>query len=164
MWKPLFLSLAVAGLSSARCLAEEPVELERALVRQAPEVIKKLREKGYKNVGVLKFLATKEGEQWSDNVGTLNTLLAQRLELALMLANKPSDPVGIIENASAVAQTIPQASHRSKDARLKLFTARYPLAWGSQKVEPDAFVTGAVRVSGELTLLAMKLMACDSMG
>ena len=59
--------------------AEEPVEIERALVRHASEVIQKLKEKGYKNVGVLKFLAVKDGGTLTDNVGTLNLLLAQRL-------------------------------------------------------------------------------------
>jgi hypothetical protein len=61
MWKPLVIGLALAALFSARTVAQEPVDLERALVRQGPEVIKKLKEKGYKNVGVLKFLAAKEG-------------------------------------------------------------------------------------------------------
>src|SRR5262245_33010669 len=106
MGKPLGTALAAIGLFVGRALAEEPVELERALVRKAPAVIKKLKEKGYKNVGVLKFLAAKEGGKLTDNVGTMNTLLAQRLELALALANSPKEPIGLIENASAVAKTI----------------------------------------------------------
>src|SRR5262249_2554796 len=128
---------------------------------QAPAVIKKLKEKGYKNVGVLKFLAAKEGGKLTDNVGTMNSLLAQRLELALALANSPKEPIGLIENASAVAKTIPEASHLSKEKRLKLFSARYPLAWGNAKVQPDAFVTGAVQVSGDLKVLTISLLAFD---
>jgi hypothetical protein len=156
-----FLGLAALWLLPARSLAEEPLELERALVRKGAELINKFKEKGYKNVGVLKFLATKEGGKLTDNIGTLNMLLAQRLELALVLANKPREPVGIIENASAVAQSIAEASHLSKEKRLKLFGAQYPLAWGRQKVEPDAFVTGAVQVSSDLKLLTISLLAFD---
>lgn len=161
MWKRSILGLALAALFSVRSFAQEPVELERAFVRQAPELIKRLKEKGYRNVGVLKFQAVKEGGKLTDNIGTLNMLLAQRLELAMILAKKPSDPLGIIENASAVAQNIAEASHLSKDKRLKLFDARYPLAWGSEKVEPDAFVTGCCQISGDLKLLNISLMAFD---
>jgi hypothetical protein len=161
MWKPLVVGLAVASLLSVPSLGQEPVELERALVRQAPELIKKFKEKGYKNVGVLKFMAAKEGSKPTDNIGTINMLLAQRLEMALILANKPRDPVGIIENASAVAQTIAEASHLKKEKRARLFEARYPLAWGRQKVEPDAFVTGLVQISDDLKLLTVSLMAFD---
>src|SRR5262245_45663730 len=163
MCKTLWLMMPLICLVPAPGLlrAEEQVELERALVRQAPAVIKKLKEKGYRNVGVLKFMAAKEGGKATDNLGTLNLLLAQRLELALILANKPRDPLGIIENASVVAQTIPEASHLSKAARLKLFGAQYPLAWGTQKVQPDAFVTGVVEVSKDLRSLTVSLLAFD---
>jgi hypothetical protein len=61
-------------------------------------------EKKYRNVGVLKFLVAREGKKdFSDNAGTLNMLLARRLEVALVLANDRKNLLGIIRNASAVA-------------------------------------------------------------
>ena len=35
----------------------------------------------------------------SDNLGTINALLARRLEVALVLANDPRNPIGIIDDA-----------------------------------------------------------------
>src|SRR4051794_35954696 len=135
----LGVALVVAGLAPPPLRAQE--SLERQFVQQAPQLIRHLQDQGYKNVGVLKFLVARDGKP-SDNAGTLNLLLARRLELALILANAPKTPVGIVENASAVAQTTPQASYLSKDDRPRLFAAKYPLAWGKQRVSPDAFVTG----------------------
>jgi hypothetical protein len=163
MWRSLAFGLTIVCFTVLISSAEEPLELERALVRKAPALIAKFKEKGYRNVGVLKFMAAKEEGKLTDNVGTLNLLLARRLELALVLANETRDknPVGIIENASAVAQNIPGASHLSRDNRLKLFSAQYPLAWGNQKVQPDAFLTGMVVVSRDLKLLTISLMSFD---
>jgi hypothetical protein len=106
-------------------------------------------------------MAANEGGKPTDKLGTLNLLLAQRLELALILANRRTDLIGIIENASAVAQTIPHASHLSKGARQKLFERTYPLAWGADKVVPDAFVTGVAEVSQDLRVLTISLQIFD---
>ena len=83
-----------------------------------------------KTVGVLKFLGAKDGGNLSDNLGTVNTLLARRLEVALVLANDPRNPIGIIDDASAVAARTPGANHRTPDGRKALFGAKYKLAWG----------------------------------
>src|SRR5262245_66682710 len=78
-------------------------DLEGALLDRAKALIKHSQAKGYTNVGVLKFLGTKDGRIVSDNLGTVNTLVARRLELALVLANDPRNPVGVIDDATAVA-------------------------------------------------------------
>ena len=126
---PWFAAALPVVLALAAPAAAAPT-LEEALVANAPAVVKRLQAMGCRNVGVLKFLATKDGDKLSDNVGTLNMTLANRLEIALLLANDPKTPLGIITNASAVAQRTPGASHLTKDGRLKLFGARYPLAPG----------------------------------
>lgn len=157
----LTLLVGVAGHASAQ------ETIERQFLQQAPKLIKHFQDKGYRNVGVLKFLVARKSAEagkmpkLSDNVGTLNMLLARRLELALILANSPLQPIGIIENASAVAQRTRGASHMSRDGRLRLFEARYPLAWGNSEVEPDAFVTGVAQIAGDLRTLTISLLAFD---
>jgi hypothetical protein len=151
--------LGLAG--SVPLQAAEPQPPEQALYRQAPKVIALLKDKGYANVAVLKFLVTKDGVAFRDNVGTLNQSLARRLELALLLANDPRHPIGVVANAGAVAQRTPGANHLSRAGRLKLFEARYPLAWGNQEVTPDAFLTGTAAVSKDLRRLTLSLLAFD---
>jgi hypothetical protein len=157
----LGLVLGISGLLvESTCHAQE--SLERGLLKQAPNLIKYFKAQGYKNVGVLKFLAMREGdEKFSDNIGAMNLLTARRLETALILANDPKNPVGIIDNASAVASRIAGASHLKKDSRQKLFTSEYPLAWGNDMVRPDAFVTGKAVISKDLRKLTLSLEVFD---
>jgi hypothetical protein len=147
-------------LAAPACYAQDD-SLERGLLRQAPKMIKYFKQHGYKNVGVLKFLVSRESKGFSDNVGTFNLLAARRLELALILANDPNAPVGITANASEVARKIDGASHLSKEGREKLFAGKYPLAWGKGTVQPDAFVTGATEISSDLRTLNVSLFCFD---
>jgi hypothetical protein len=147
-------------LATSNCQAQD--SMERRLLQQAPKLIKYFKDHGYKNVGVLKFLAAHEGQKLKDNLGTLNQLSARRLELALMLNNDPINPVGIVDKASDVASNISGASHLSAEGRQKLFTAMYPLAWGKEKVHPDAFVTGTIYISKDLRTLTFSLYCFDS--
>jgi hypothetical protein len=149
----------VAGVLTPTGRAQE--SMERSLLKQAPKLIKYFKEHDYKNVGVLKFLVSREGKPFSDNIGTLNLLAARRLELALVLANDPRNPVGIIDNASAVAHTIAGASHLSKEGRQKLFAAQYPRAWGKDLVQADAFVTGTSEISSDLRKITISLYCFD---
>ncbi|MBW3597720.1 MAG: hypothetical protein KY475_10640 [Planctomycetes bacterium] len=143
-------------------------EVERELLRRAPEMLEHCRSKGYRNVGVLKFRVKKGNDPISDSVGTFNSFLAERLETALILANSSSggSPVGIIRDASAVAAKTPGAAHTSADGRSRLFAAKYPLAWGSPppQVTPDAFITGIVVVSPDLRDMSVGILAFDRAG
>lgn len=150
---------AAAGMPAA-----DAETLDRALLKQAPTVIRHLKDRGYKNVGVLKFLVKKGDAPASDRVGTLNLDLAARLQVALVLANDSRQPVGIIRDASAVAATLPGANHLSRAGRLALFRAKYPLAWGHQRVEPDAFVTGVAMMSRDLREVTVSILAFDKSG
>src|SRR5262245_62069316 len=125
----LAAALLLPALASPARAAELPT-LERALVRQAKLLVKEFKARGYKNVGVLKFRIARHGAKgFSDNVGTLNTLAARRLEVALILANDAAKPVGIIRNASAVAARTRGANHLDAVKRKKLFKPKYTPAW-----------------------------------
>ena len=93
-------ALAVLAVAAPARGAED---LEAALLDRARGLIKHCQQNKHQTVGVLKFLALKEDGSYSDNLGTVNTLLARRLEVALVLANDPRRPIDIIDNASAAA-------------------------------------------------------------
>ena len=68
-------------------LAVRAESIERELYRQAPDMIKTLKDKGYKNVGVLRFLVQKGDEKPTTLAGTLNLDMANRVAIALILQN-----------------------------------------------------------------------------
>ena len=154
----ILLALSAWGLTPT-CHAQD--SLEKGLLKQAPRLIKYFQEHGYQNIGVLKFLVSREGKGFTDNIGTFNMLAARRLERALILANDPRSPVGIVDNASDVARNIPGANHLSTEGRQKLFSEKYPLAWGKDTVQPDAFVTGTSEISADRRKLTMTLYGFD---
>jgi hypothetical protein len=124
--------------------------------------MKYCQERGFRSIGMLKFLVHKEGQdKLSDNAGTLNLTIARQLELGLLLANDPLKPIGIIEGASAVAAQTPAVNHLTREGRLKLFELDYPLAWGKEKVKADAFLTGVVGISGDLKTLKIQFHVFD---
>jgi len=133
--------------AAARADGADPT-LDQALHQHAPKVIEHLRGKGYGNVGVLKFLIRNDGKLL-DNVGPLNLSIANRLEVALVLAN-PDEKLGIIERASEAIVRMKNelADHHSENGRKALFESKYPLAWGKKEVKADAFVTGIVEIDG----------------
>jgi hypothetical protein len=138
--------------------------LDRALLKQAPVVMRYLRERRIRNVGVLKFRVKQGDDPASDRAGLLNLNLAARLETALILADDPSDPIGVIHNASEVAASLPGANHLTAEGRKALFRGRYPLAWGDRKVTADAFVTGVVSIDAGLRRIAVSIQAFDTRG
>jgi hypothetical protein len=151
----LLLPAALLPAAAGRAAPADP--LERALVRQAPKVIAYCQEKGYRTVGVLKFQVADEGGPARDDAGTFNALLAGRLEVALVLADDPRRPVGVIRDASAVAAHTPGANHLTAAGRRALFAARFPLAWGGREVEADALVSGVARVAADLRTVRVAL-------
>lgn len=134
---------------------------DHAFLQQAPAILQFARDKGYRNVGVLKFRIAKGDGPVSDSVGTLNSYLADRLQVALLLANplKVEQQVGIIDNASAVAAGLAGANHLTAEGRQQLLAAEYPLAWGTERVTPDAFLTGEVQVSADLREMRIQILA-----
>jgi len=114
----------------------------------AARVREHLQKNGYKNVGVLRFEVKKGKSAPSMNVGTMNSLVATRLENALILVMERENPIGITRNAGAVAaRRDPDANWHTEAGREKLFKGDYPLAWGGKSVDVDAFLTGTVEIS-----------------
>ncbi len=169
VWRQtVVLAVAAVLAFSARGQAQEKraAALDKELLEQAPKILDYLRDKGYKNVGVLKFRIKKGKEPVSDNVGTLNMFLANRLEVALVLANSSDQKkqIGIARNASEVAAKIPGASHATAEGREKLFTGSYPLAWGTESITPDAFLTGIAAVTPDLKQMTVGILVFDKTG
>lgn len=136
-------------------------DLEKQLLKQGPRIMDALKERGYQNVGVLKFRIKKGNESSVDHVGSLNMRLTKKLELALVVANDARNPIGLIANATKVAAEIPGASHLSAAGREKLFSQEYPLAWGDEKVVPDAFLTGVAVISDDLRTMTIGILGFD---
>ena len=138
--------------------------LDRELLKNAPKVLQYLKDHRYQTAGVLKFRIKKGDAPYSDRVGPLNLNLATRLELALLLTMDLDHPVNIIRYASGVAARLPGADHLSPNGRRELFAGRYRLAWGSEQVDADGFLTGEVIVSSDLRSLDVAIMGfgCES--
>jgi len=118
------------------------------LQQHVPRILRYRQDEGHTTVGVLKFRVQKHGERASDRVGSLNSLIADRLEVGLILANPFQAPhqLQIIRDASAQAQQLGDVSHLEAAGRAALFEPLYTLAWGQQKRSADAFLTGVVQV------------------
>jgi hypothetical protein len=124
-------------------------EIDPLLAKDAAALMKLFRTRGYKNIGVLKFEVQRGGPNGPVSManGSLNSMMATRLENAFILAND-NNPIGITRNASEVAARADKnAGYHTKAAREKLFEQNFPLAWGTNSVKVDAFVTGRVTVS-----------------
>jgi hypothetical protein len=155
-------ALLLAGsLTAGKLRADELAVLEQAMLDKAPEILKFVHDQGYQNIGILKFRIREGSDQPTDRAGLLNRNLAERLELALIIKNKPLDPVGIVHNASEVAAKLPGANHLTVDGRQKLFAGQYPLAWGNTNVVPDAFLVGVVQVDPDFQTATVGISAFD---
>ncbi|MDF1744996.1 MAG: hypothetical protein P1V19_14965 [Gimesia sp.] len=144
-------TLALFALGIVNLLFVEKTQaasIQHQLHKHIPKVIGYLNENQLKTVGVLKFRVKKPGEKTSSSAGSLNSQLADRLEVGLILAN-PFDErrqLNIIKDASAKAAKIDKASHLTVAGRKAFFGPRFKLAWGNQSVVADAFLTGIVQV------------------
>lgn len=122
--------------------------IQEELQRRAPEIIDFLVRKNLKTIGVLKFRVQPPGGAVTDKAGTINSMLADRFEVALILAN-PFDEqlqLNIIRDANSQLASNPRAHHLSKEGRLQFFGAEYQPAWGKKLLDADAFLTGIVQV------------------
>jgi hypothetical protein len=149
-------TLTVVSSVSAPARADN---LDAALLKNAPEVVKYLKEHHCKNVGVLKFRVHKAGHPNSFTVGSINDNLPGRLEYAL-IASMPSDaPVGIIRDASGVAATSKVPRYDNPTGQRALFARKYPLSWGSSTVTPDLMLTGVISVRADLKTASVLIEA-----
>ena len=154
----------IGGYLSERVDASD--ELESQYREQASKILDALRADNISTVGVLKFSVRIGDGPFPGNVGTLNTRLVEKLELALALANpaRKTDEhkqVGVVRGASDIAATIDGATHLSAGGRNLLFSKPYPLAWKHRDktdVVPDAFIVGVVQIESDLSSMQIELM------
>jgi hypothetical protein len=182
IWIPGVVAAAVA-LSAPAADAPKPApeNIDAALQRVAPAVVRELEARGYKNVGVLKFRVADSDGVLRDNVGPLNRTLADRLEVALTLnlndddKKADKDKLGIIAGASdAIAKSgSKSAHHATAKGRKELFTVGtdpedpklFRVPWkrlkNSDTILPDAFLTGEVRMSKDRMTADVKVLLFD---
>jgi hypothetical protein len=135
--------------------------IDRALVKNSAAIMEKVR--GLKpadaplNVAVLKFEVKVGNRPATFDAGPANAKLAQKLENLLVLANVPKNNVFVLADAgpaaAAAAQKTGAAFTWRDDARRAEFfrLPALPLAWDdTQKLEPNAFVTGTLELSQDL--------------
>ncbi len=164
-------TLGIVWLASVS-YAEAPVQdrLEDGLQQAAKQALQKLRERQLHSVGVLKFSIRTGSGPFPTSLGTLNHRLAEKLELALVLANpaqesKAAQQVGVIRNASDTAATIPGAQHVTPEGQSLLFSKEYPLAWAINRksaVIPDAFIIGVAQVRDDLRAIDIELSLLEN--
>lgn len=146
--------LLLAGLSRAD-------NIDLRLREEAPKVLEHLRAKGYHNVGILHFRVKKGTLPVSFKVGPLNSNLASRVENVLVLLNETTQPVGIIHDASQVAAAKKLPAFTFPKGRERLFEEQFPLAWGSEMVKADAFLTGLVEVPADMKKADVTIQVFD---
>jgi hypothetical protein len=144
------VALALAALAPGLARADN---IDTALNTRAPQIMKYLKSRGYKNVGVLRFRTQETTRRVNFGVGDINGNMATRLENVLIIHNDTDEKkaIGIIRDAGKTASSKVGSWYRSQANRKKLFDySTYPLAWGKKKVKPDAFLTGVVKQTGNL--------------
>ncbi len=125
--------------------------LDTALAKHAPDVIRYLQEHHSHNVGILKFRVKKGNQPISFKVGLINDNMVERLEIALVHAD-PVGPgtIGIIHGANAVAMAKHLPRYDNVAGQRALFEQKYPLYWGNKLVTPDHFLTGLITVRPDM--------------
>jgi hypothetical protein len=162
MFRAFAVGTILAMVSPTVRAAADP--LDEALFDKAKTVLNSLKAKGFKNVGVVKFLVRRADGPLQDDVGDLNQTLANKLEVALVLANT-DEKFGIIEKASeAIRGKLPPANHLTEEGRKAFFGRKYELGWSSDKVEASGFLTGVATLSNDLSKLILRIQVFDKTG
>jgi len=140
--------------------------IQQQMQRQIPHVVDYLNDHNFKNVGVLKFRVKKPGKKTSGSVGSLNSLLADRLELGLILANpfQKERQLNIFKDAGAQVADIESATHLTEEGRSAFFGPQYKQAWGTQTATADAFLTGIVQVHDDNQHVTVGILCFNSNG
>jgi len=163
MSRPLALAVVVALTLAPPAPGSDT--LAEALQEKAPAVLAHAKKKGYANLGVLKFLVRRGDGPGRGDAGDLNLSLANKIEVALILANA-DERFGIIDKASEFVdrEKMTSANHRTAAGRKAFFARKFDLAWSRDKVEPAAFVTGLVTLSDDLSRMTVTLQVFGKTG
>jgi len=160
MLRNVFCRSRFAGLALAVAATAAPAradQIDRVLAEDASGIAGLVRGSGAKNVAVLKFQVQIGDEAPNFRFGTEGVEMVHRMENILILTANPKNPEYIVlTGAGDEASKLAQSSKTSIDwttaaGRKKLFDLKLPVAWDdSQKLSPDAFLTGTVRVSKDM--------------
>jgi hypothetical protein len=159
-------ALAVILALTAACGSARADHLDEALIKQSKKIMEELRSHDYKNVGILKFRLERPDGKSTYDAGLINANLANRLENALILASDVEQPIGITRNAGIVAAQAAASKKAGQpntdEGRESLFKLEYPLAWGTDKVKVDAFLTGVIKVADDMKEITVTVEAFDA--
>jgi len=148
--------LLCAGMVLVTCVpaAQGAEDVDREIRRSADRILQKLRQRNLRTVGVLPFGVQPHNQDRARyKQGQINQNLADRLQIALILANNPEDPVNVLMNVNAVAKNkLPQGqSHLDPQGRRTLMGLRYTRAWKESmravELKPDVLLTGIAKIS-----------------
>lgn len=158
-----FVFVLAVPLSDASVRGES---IHRQLQKHVPQIVSFLKSKGVKTVGVLKFRVQKPGQKLTDSAGPANSLLADRLEVGLILANpfSESEQLQIIKDCSAQVASVKGANHLSASGRQVMFGQKYRIAWGNKSASADAFLTGLVRIHEDNQNVTVGVLCFDKSG
>lgn len=159
-WKRL-LRAAVTAMILCQAAGAAERTLERQLAKYSTHILQELRQRSSTSVGVLKFQVQKPGKKPTDNAGTFNTFLADRLEAALVLATDHNSDLRIVRNASRVAASIEGASHLSTSGRARLYEATYLAAWGGDEIKGHTFLTGVAKFAPDYKSFRLGIRAVE---
>ncbi|HVS36029.1 MAG TPA: hypothetical protein VMS17_10655, partial [Gemmataceae bacterium] len=134
--------------------------LNSELQDHAKQVLDFLQAHDCRNVGVLRFQAKVGDAPVPANAGSIHQDVADRLTVALILADDLRRPIGVVRDASRRAAELGVKDLKQDDLP-KLFTGAYPLAWGDQTATPDGFLTGEVEVQKDLLRMTVHIQYID---
>jgi hypothetical protein len=152
------LAVLAAGLLAGAARADR---LDQELHQRMPGLVAELK-KEYKSAGVLRF-RVQEGEGRESLTAPLCGRMVELLETLVMIHNGPdeSKALGLVRDAGKVAGRHGIRSFARPADRKKLFELRYPMAWGSDEVTPEVFLTGKVTLSQDRRKTTVALEAFD---
>jgi hypothetical protein len=131
--------LAAPGVARADRIDGELVKLTTKLLDTA-------RDNKAKNIGVLKFRASRDDGELTFHLGPINNVMADRVENTLVLGYNvdPDWTIDVIHNPSASAAR-KGLSYLPAEKAAGLFDLEYPLVASDKMVKADMFLTGEIR-------------------
>ena len=157
-----YTTLAVVAALAGGVLPARADRLDLALMRDAPELIKSVRETGAKAVAVLPFLV-KPGKATKPTfaAGTLGQDVAARLQNLLIVGNTGPQKYDVLADAAPpAAKGKKPADWTTTAGRAALAAAPLPLAWDdSARRTADLFLCGEIDLSDDLTRTSVVVKA-----
>ena len=165
MFRPTVHLIAIAALCLPTVVRADDETLPESLKKRAPALIAAVKKKGYTNVGVLKFLTRHADGPLRDDSGELNTTLANRTQVALVLANQDEE-FGILDKPGdfVAKNQLLDANHTTPAGRKAFFDAKFPMAWSKDKVTPSGFIVGTITFAADLKTARIELQTFDRTG